>query len=181
VPLTAPELDGLWLADLRIEMPIEKGWLVGRQPIRGFADLSDYRRFSSRLQQLRARVASEDNATDRMLEHLRKFLARDAARAVSALQDVSSLMYEEHGESRSPSIITLHVFPSDAELPEHACALFDEWYDECVGVCRAEGCSLMPPEYEAQASPRLFEQLVRVDLADLTPELCESSPDNPSS
>lgn len=36
--LHVPELsDGLWVADLRILLPIEKGWLQNRQPIVGFA------------------------------------------------------------------------------------------------------------------------------------------------
>jgi hypothetical protein len=170
VPLRPPELDGLWLADLRIEMPVEKGWLVERTPIHGFGDLAGSRDFSLRLQHLRSRVASEGGVTDHMLEHLKEFLARDAARGKSALEPVSYIMYEEHGAERSPSLLTLHVFPFEGDLPDHARELFDDWYDECVGVCRAGGCALQPPEYEARVSPRLFSQLIPVDTADLTPE-----------
>lgn len=170
VALRPPELDGLWLADLRIEMPVEKGWLVERRPIHGFGDQAEYRDFSLRLQYMRSRVASEGSITDRVLEHLQGFIARDATRGRSALEPVSYIMYEEHGPGRSPSLLTLHVFPSEDELPEQARELFDEWYDECVEVCRAEGCSLQPPEYEARISPRVFSKLVPVEIASLMPE-----------
>jgi len=170
VALSPPELGGLWLADLRIEMPVEKGWLIERRPIHGFGDQAEYRDFSLRLQYLRSRVASEGGITDRVLDHLQEFLARDGARGRSALESVSYIMYEEHGAEHSPSLLTLHVFPFEDELPEQARDLFDEWYDECVKVCRAEGCSLQPPEYEARISPLDFSKLVPVEIASLMPE-----------
>lgn len=170
MPLRPPGLEGLWFADLRIEMPVEKGWLVGRARIPGFDDLAGYRNFAERLQYLAGRVASEGGVTDRMLDHLRAFLRKDAARGQLALESVSRIMYEEHGPELSPSLLTLHVFPVDEELPEHARKLFDDWYDDCAATCAAEGCSLQPPEYEPTASPHLFEQLVMIDMADLLPE-----------
>lgn len=36
VPALTRLADGFWVVDLRIEMPIEKSWLVGRTPIKGF-------------------------------------------------------------------------------------------------------------------------------------------------
>lgn len=36
--LTAPQFsDGTWVVDVRIEFPIEKSWLVGREPIQAFS------------------------------------------------------------------------------------------------------------------------------------------------
>lgn len=171
VPLRPPSLQGLWLADLRIEIPVEKGWLAGRKPVHGFADLGGYRGFSLRLQELRSRVAAEGGVTDQMIDHLRDFLARDPARGKSALEPVSCIMYEAHGQGRSPTMLTLHVFPAENELPGHARELFDEWFDDYAGVCRDEGCALLPPEYGATVSPLLFSELVRIDLEYLIPGL----------
>ena len=33
-----PQPDGFWVADLRISLPLEKGALVGKEPIDGFDD-----------------------------------------------------------------------------------------------------------------------------------------------
>lgn len=38
VPLLSEHATGFWVADFRIEMPIEKGWLVKRDPIKGFVE-----------------------------------------------------------------------------------------------------------------------------------------------
>ena len=170
VPLTPPGLEGLWLADLRIEMPIEKGWLVGRDPIRAFSDLADYRAFSSRLRLLKSRAASEGDVSDQMIQHLRGFLARNTERARQALEEVSGVMYEEHGPDRSPNLLTLHVFPKDDELPMQTRRLFDEWYDECVELCREKDCSLLPTEYEPSVSPDVYLYLVPLDKTYLFPD-----------
>lgn len=50
--------EGVWAADLRIEIPVEKGWLVGQQRMDVFGERTDLRhRFAERLAQLRARPA----------------------------------------------------------------------------------------------------------------------------
>jgi len=170
VPLTPPGLEGLWLADLRIEMPIEKGWLVGREPIRGFADLANYRAFANRLRLLKSRIASEGDVSDLMIQHLRGFLARDAERGQEALAAVSGVMYEEHGPDRSPNLLTLHVFPKDDGLPTQARQLFDEWYDECVELCMENDCSLLPTEYGPSVSPDVYLHLVPLDKTYLFPD-----------
>lgn len=47
--LDPPTTDGNWVADLRIEMPVEKSWLAGRQPIPAFATEEGRRHFARRL------------------------------------------------------------------------------------------------------------------------------------
>ena len=44
------------MADLRIEFPIEKGWLIGNWPSRGFPTLSQQRELADRLGFIRQRV-----------------------------------------------------------------------------------------------------------------------------
>lgn len=48
---------GFWVADLRVEFPVEKSFLVGRTPIPGFRDERDQRRLGRRLAYLRGRPA----------------------------------------------------------------------------------------------------------------------------
>lgn len=58
--LLIPDLrvdDQLWAADLRIEVPIEKGWLAGQERTIGFIDEAAKRAVGSRLALLRSRPA----------------------------------------------------------------------------------------------------------------------------
>src|ERR1035441_6952262 len=41
--------DGVWVADLRLELPVEKSWLANQARIIGFADEEEKRRVGSRL------------------------------------------------------------------------------------------------------------------------------------
>lgn len=48
---------GFWVADFRIEMPVEKGWLATRRRLDGFADEAAQRRVGERIAMLRSRPA----------------------------------------------------------------------------------------------------------------------------
>lgn len=62
VPLLSEVEDGFWIADFRIEMPIEKSWFVGREPIKGFSE-TDARIVPDVLADLRGRPAWADVVT----------------------------------------------------------------------------------------------------------------------
>ncbi|MEU9147751.1 hypothetical protein [Streptomyces sp. NPDC048349] len=49
--------NGFWVADFRIEVPVEKGWLAARTPVDGFLDESLQRKVGQRLAALRSRPA----------------------------------------------------------------------------------------------------------------------------
>lgn len=57
--LNPPELDPrlYWVADLRIDVPVEKGWLVGRPRLEAFAAEAGYEQFGLRLRERVARTA----------------------------------------------------------------------------------------------------------------------------
>jgi hypothetical protein len=60
VPLTAAKfapVDALWVADLRIEYPLEKSVLVGTQPCEAFDTEEEYETFATQLAQRRNRPA----------------------------------------------------------------------------------------------------------------------------
>jgi hypothetical protein len=76
VLLDPPSLDGVWIADLRIEMPVEKSWLAGREPIDAFASDEDRRQFGHRLAGRLSRPALPDAVHDCVVRPLRRFLDR---------------------------------------------------------------------------------------------------------
>lgn len=51
---------GVWVADFRIEMPIEKSWLVGREPIKGFRTEAAARAIPRAIAEIRNRPAWAD-------------------------------------------------------------------------------------------------------------------------
>jgi hypothetical protein len=85
VLLDPPRLDGLWVADLRIEMPIEKSWLAEREPIIGFEGEEGRRRFAQRLAGRLERPALPDEIHEAVVRPLRRWLERAGARISQAL------------------------------------------------------------------------------------------------
>ncbi len=60
VPLAPPSLEGDWVVDLRLEVPIEKSWLVGRDPIESYDTEAEYEVLAQRLGAKRERPALAD-------------------------------------------------------------------------------------------------------------------------
>ncbi len=55
---------GVWIADFRIELPVEKSWLVGRTPIKGFDSEEEARRVPIAVAEVRKRPAWSEDVTD---------------------------------------------------------------------------------------------------------------------
>ncbi len=67
VPLTSSAFAGddtLWVADLRVEYPLEKSVLVGRDPVEAFVAESDYNYFAEKLASRRNRPAIDSRVRD---------------------------------------------------------------------------------------------------------------------
>ena len=166
----APDLAGEWVADLRIEVPLEKSWLVGRTPMTGFPGLEEYQQFARRLGQLRARAAIESGVCANLVSDLRTCLATSGSENRDVLDGVSRVMLRVIGERASPSAVQLVVVPV-ADLPDEAVrSIFEEWYDDFNKVAFGYGVALLPVSYQAKLTPDEYERLVMLDLDDLSPE-----------
>jgi hypothetical protein len=165
----APGL-GDWVADLRIEVPLEKSWLVGRVPIAGFASLEEYQQFTRRLGHLRARAAIESGVCIDLVNDLRARLASRAIDVLAVLNGVSRVMLRVIGERAAPSAIQL-VVASPTDPPDPAVeAFFEQWHDDFGRAVFGRGIALLPVVYQEKFSPDEYERLVVLDLDDLSPE-----------
>jgi hypothetical protein len=90
VLLDPPELAGLWLADLRLEMPVEKSWLANRTPIAGFGNADRRRYFSRRLTGRLQRPALDDVVHERVVRPLRRFLDRAGTQLKQQLREAAA-------------------------------------------------------------------------------------------
>lgn len=166
--LAPPEIGGeVWVADLRIEMPLEKGLLVGRAPIEAFSDEAGYIAFANFLARRRGRPALASvfhevlSATTRRLKSERN-THRTLAR--SARHNVYKLMLAiEDGTRLSPVAAKLYVI-TDGPPTEDAQAWFDLWWDEARVVAEQHGLQLHPTGWlDASAVDlRLLDDLVEM-------------------
>lgn len=88
VLLEPPDLDdGPWVADLRIEVPIEKSWLVGRTPVDSFSSEEKYQVLAQRLAAKRERPALATPAMDTIVRPLANWLRRGGGLKAAAMVD----------------------------------------------------------------------------------------------
>ncbi|HEY1714605.1 MAG TPA: hypothetical protein VGG07_17020 [Solirubrobacteraceae bacterium] len=166
--LAPPELDGeIWVADLRIEMPLEKGLLVGRAPIDAFPDEDGYIAFGNFLARRRGRPALASvfhevvSVTTRRLKE-----ERNAQRTLArrARQNVYKLMCAiEDGTRLEPVAAKLYVL-TDGPPTKDARAWFDLWWTQARVVAERHGLQLLPTGWldASNVDLRLVDDLVEM-------------------
>jgi len=68
--------DGIWIVDFRIEIPIEKSWLVGRTPIGVYESELDYAKLARALAARRERPVISGDVHKALIKPLRRWLER---------------------------------------------------------------------------------------------------------
>lgn len=170
VELDGPELpDGRWIADLRIELPIEKSWLIGRKVRRGFRTEEKAEDFGLRLGRRRARPALANSLVDNVTGLLRahKQSQRGRGRTRRVWQQVHRVMLEvEDGARLTPAAVRLHVITAteaDAEVEEW----FSEWEDLARERADAAGLELHATDFHDARSVDLhrYDRWVELDFS----------------
>jgi hypothetical protein len=166
--LAPPALDGeIWVADLRIEMPLEKSLLVGRAPIEAFPREDGYVAFANFLARRRGRPALASvfheilSATTRRLKsesNAQRNLARRARPSVYKL-----MLAIEDGTRLEPVAAKLYVI-TDGAATQDARAWFDLWWNAARLVAEHHGLQLLPTGWlDATAVDlRLLDDLVEM-------------------
>lgn len=142
--LSGPGLpEGRWIADLRVEVPLEKSALIGRAPIRGFASEQEAEEFGKRLGVRRARPALANRLVDAIIALLR---GRRGKRKGMWKNQIFRLMLEIEGGRLTPVAARLHVI-TNVEPSEDVRDFFDEWEDETREGAQQVGIDLWETRY----------------------------------
>lgn len=133
--LDPPRLEGVWVADLRLEMPIEKSWLAGRTPIAGFADDEGRRHFAQRLAGRLERPALPDEIHETVVRPLRRWLDKAGTKIGQALAEAGvefRLSFQAFGEQKYEC--RLLVVGRRSEVPSLVSDALEKWWRRFAGV-----------------------------------------------
>jgi hypothetical protein len=163
--LTAPTLqgEGTWVADLRIELPVEKGELVGKEPIKGFGSEKEARAFGKYLGAVRERPAFADALIQALSTTFRKTRSNNRNRK-ELWQDRRDevlpggiRLHVQEGSNLDPRVVAISIWtlgPISDALREW----FGFWWD--LANLEIEGIKLLPLTFEdaTAADLRVYEK-----------------------
>ena len=132
VLLEPPGIDGLWVADLRIEVPVEKSVLAHRTPLPGFADETDRRWFARRLAGRLERPALPESVHDTVVRPLHRLLQR-ANNTLSVALGESKIEFRlaHTGDPDQLQTVRLYVVARNgAAVPDIVTAAVNRWWSE---------------------------------------------------
>jgi hypothetical protein len=165
-------VDGVWVADLRIEMPLEKSVLVGRQPIRAFASEQDEVAFGNYLARRRGRPALASVFNDVIRQAMQDLRNESGARK-SQRRRVRDRVYQvrlsiEEGTRLQPTAAKLWVVclgEPDGETPDDETRdWFGAWFDRARPIARDAGLQLHPVGYldARSVDVALYDELIEI-------------------
>ena len=88
-----PETEGVWAADLRLLLPLEKSWLLGREPIDGFNDETKRLVIGQRIALIHSRPAFDPALLQSVSEPLVAALRRLAEGDPDLYEEISDSVY----------------------------------------------------------------------------------------
>lgn len=166
--------DGFWVADLRIEVPVEKGWLAGRSRVDGFASEDGQRQVGERVGLLRRRPA-----------FARSFVRAVQRPLVDSLRHLKSAQRELYDEMEGAIYevavaLDSHLDPTtarltlllDEPLSQDALDWWGEWWDRTVLDAADLGFTVQGLDFRASDSitVREYRDLVALPLARISPD-----------
>jgi hypothetical protein len=105
---------GCWVADLRMEMPLDKSVLAAQTPTEAFADEIGYAKLAERLAAVRQRPAVQEPCLDHVVKPLNEGLARMFKKGTDPLVGVREIRIQSD-HPVTPKSVTLFVITNDTE------------------------------------------------------------------
>jgi len=167
--LGATEED-LWVADLRLLIAVEKGWLVGRKTRNAFGAESGFDRLRRQLENAFARPAYATAVVEHVLKPLQELLA-----AITREADGRDPIIEvglRLGRSRVHPTNAQLVFLLESPIADHLRDLIIDWWAERRDPAHQAGLELLQPELQLldRFPASEYRRLDLVDISGFSPE-----------
>jgi hypothetical protein len=167
VELTGADLpSGRWVADLRIELPLEKTALVAKEPIPGFASEEEADSFANRLGVRRARAALANDLVESVIRLIRKRKANNKRRSEEVWAELYKLgLLIEAGSRLKPIAVRLHVI-SLSDPSDRLKDWFAKWEDKARLEAGEVGITLHTTRHHdaTNMDVRLADRLIDLDI-----------------
>jgi len=135
---------GFWVADLRIEMSVDKSLLLRGNPVEGFADGADYAILAERLAAVRMRPAMPDPTIDWVMKPLQEGLRSARSAGTEMLDGVREVRLQSN-DPTAPTVVTVYVVTDDDEL--QAEQNWTELVLSLSGPADGAGLTVVGPEF----------------------------------
>lgn len=143
--LNPPGLEGRWLVDLRISLPVEKSYLMGRTPQPAFTSEVELLAFGSHLAERAARPALHDWLVDRLAREINNQVKQGAKKTDSGwCAKVSEVCLLITGTRLQPARVRLLILSVDELTPAER----DRWVKivrDLKSEAKKEGIALLQP------------------------------------
>jgi hypothetical protein len=158
--------DGVWVVDLRIEVPIEKTVLVGKTAHSAFADEDAVIAFGDALGLRRDRAALSQSLTSTVGHSLRQHRRNKSSFKKPLREEVYCVALNiDEGSRSAPVTVRLHVI-THQEPSERVQRVFGVWWDEAHELCAQAGVNLQPNAYHDRRHTDLadYDHWIKLDL-----------------
>jgi hypothetical protein len=172
VPITTlePSVGVLWVADLRLLVPVEKGWLVGREVRDGFHEQAGFDRLAAQLGRLFSRTAHATVVGKRILGPAYELL-RDIAERYEGRDPIAEVGLAL-GRARHDPVNAQLVFILDGELTPELRSQIIDWWQPVAEQAHADGLEVLAPRFVSldELSAREYRSLDLLDASALSPD-----------
>jgi len=167
IALHSPTLpQGFWVADLRIEFPLEKSVLVGRVPIESFTNEEEYFKLADRLAEARRRPALDNSTSIHIVGSLKEYCeSLKKSRRPTFLDPVYELRLAIRGTRLKVSAAGLIVILKQHPYAQEVVDFFDEWWQQTSPRALTGGIDLLPNRYTTLGRIRGIALVKSVPLA----------------
>lgn len=158
----------IWVADLRLTAPLEKGLLVGRERRDPFDGSEEARiDFGLQLGWRKARAALSADIHVVIGETLRKKRGNNRTGSKAARTCVYKLMLQVQESRLNPRAVRLHVVhqPSDECTEERMRDWFDGWWKKANEAAKGQGIELLPTVFHDRTAMdvRDYDRLIPIE------------------
>jgi hypothetical protein len=167
--LTAAGLPaGVWVADLRLEVPLEKSYLVGREPIDAFASEDDEIAFGEMLGRQRDRAALHDVVNDVLYRRWSRKRANNKNRAKRLFENLHMVgMLIQDGTRLEPFAVELHFVGAGKPISDEDQDWLERWWDTASEEAQnsSPALNLLPNVYHDGSAMNLtiYDELIPLE------------------